>query len=70
MKNITARSYPTLKHWRDANELSQQQAAKTLGISQSTYTLLERKKRFVKGERAKTIMEITHVPLEVLAGAE
>ena len=63
-------SFASLKAWREAKRLNQRKAAKILRISQSTYGLLERQLRFVKGKRAKAIMEKTRVPLEVLVGAK
>lgn len=68
MRNRRTRSYPTLQTWREAQQLNQRRAADLLGISQTTYGLLERRRRFVKGEQAKAIMDKTGVPLEVLVG--
>ena len=64
------RSYPSLKHWRDAMGLTQREAAKTLGISQQTYTIWERREAPVPSRRVRGVMDKTHVPIEVLVGAE
>lgn len=64
----TPRTYPTLLAWRTAHGLNQREAAKVLGISQPVYGRIERGTRFVKGQKAKMIMEATRVPLEVLVG--
>jgi hypothetical protein len=39
-----------------------------LGISQSLYSRLERRVRWVGGPAAQRIMDVTGVPLEVIAG--
>jgi len=62
------RSYPDLRTWRHAHQLSQQEAASLLGISQKSYSRFECRQRYVKGELAKSLMDKTGVPLEVLAG--
>jgi transcriptional regulator with XRE-family HTH domain len=69
MKRLTSRSYPTLKHWRDAAELTQREAADFLGISQSFYNRLEQGLQAAHGKNAKRITERTGVPLEILVGA-
>lgn len=69
MTNVTSRPYPDLKTWRDAKDLSQHEAAKLLGISQTYYGRLERREQAATGKRAKVIMEMTGVPLEILVGA-
>lgn len=66
MKRI--RRYPDLKAWRTANNLSQHEAAAVLGVSQTSYSRMERGVRAIKGSAAKRIMIVTQVPLEVLAG--
>lgn len=70
MRTRTSRSYPDLKTWRKAKEMSQREAADFLGISQTTYTRLERRIRFVKGRAAAALQDKTNVPLEVLVGAD
>lgn len=64
------RSYPSLKRWREANHLNQREAAKTLGVSQATYTQWELKTMYPRKHRLQAIMDKTHVPLEVLVGTE
>lgn len=68
MRTKTIRTYRDLKSWRDAQGFSQEQAAQHLGLSQSTYSRLERGARWCYGEKAKHIMQETGVPLEVLVG--
>jgi transcriptional regulator with XRE-family HTH domain len=63
------RPYPDLKTWRDANGLSQREAAKYLGMSQIGYSRFERRVRFMRGQKAKGIVKKTGVPLEILVGA-
>lgn len=45
------------------------EAAEFLGISEPVYARLERGARFLKGPRAKMVMDKTRVPLEVIVGA-
>jgi len=68
LKRVSTRSYPDLKTWREAHELSQREAAERLAISQKAYSRFERRERFVKGELAKRLMAETGVSLEVLVG--
>lgn len=63
------RPFPDLLTWRTTRRLSQAEAARFLGISQTTYGRLERRVRAARGKRAKAIMEKTGVPLEILVGA-
>lgn len=69
MTQRSTRAYPNLKTWRAAKHLSTYKAADLLGISQSTYSRLERGKQAVRGPLAKRITERAGVPLEVLVGA-
>lgn len=69
MPKVFERPYPDLATWRGAKKLSQQQAAEYLGISQTFYSRLERRMQAAPGKRAKVIMDLTGVPLEVLVGA-
>lgn len=62
------RAYPTLKAWRDAQEFSQRQAAKELGITQAYYCQLENGKQAPRPTIAKKVADKTSVPLEVLLG--
>lgn len=68
VRTVSRRSYPDLKTWRTAHDLGQRDAAAKLGISQTVYSRLERRRQSVKGELAKHLMAETGVPLEVLAG--
>ena len=63
-----ATRYPTLEAWREAANLSQMEAAKLLGISQTYYGRLERGEQVAVREKARNIMAKTGVPVEVLVG--
>ena len=69
METITSRPYPDLLEWRTAHGYSQREAAKILGLSQAYYSKLERRAQATTGKRARRIMELTGVSLEVLVGA-
>lgn len=69
MNRPTSKRYPNLKAWREAANLTQRQAAKVLGISQTYYGRLELGTQHAPGKRAKTITQTTGVPLEVIVGA-
>lgn len=62
------RPYPTLKHWRQAKGLSQREAARLLGVTQSTYSRLENRVRTPRPKHLETIVTTTGVPIEVLMG--
>lgn len=66
MAAVTTQTYRTLRAWRRANKLSQERAAKMLGLSQSHYSKLERRTHALPGHRAKVVNRKTGVPLEVL----
>lgn len=66
MAELTTHTYSTLKVWRRAHRLSQRNAARILGLSQSHYSKLERRTHALPGNRAKRITKKTGVPLEVL----
>ena len=59
----------SLKDWRDTQRLSQLEAAEIFGISQKTYSLLERGHRYAKGPVAKRIVAVTGLPLAQVVGA-
>lgn len=61
-------TYQTLKDWRTAEGLSQEAAARKLGMALTTYCRYERGEHSVKGERAKRLMAQTGVSIEFLAG--
>lgn len=65
-----ARQFPTLKHWRAAAGLNTREAGLVLGMSQSTYSRLERGDRTAVGAKAKRIMSVTGVPIEALVGLD
>lgn len=62
------RAYPNLRTWRDDNRLGQREAARILGISQAFYSRLERGLYYPGRAKAKTIVEVTGVPLETVLG--
>lgn len=64
----SARTYPTLKAWRKAQRIRQNEAAKRLGVSQGYYSRLERQIKFPHAHTAKVITDKTGVPLETLLG--
>lgn len=62
------RIYPSLAKWRDAERLTQEQAAQLLGVSQNYYSRLERSLQFPNRLLAKQIAERTGVALEHVLG--
>ena len=66
METVTSTSFRSLRAWRRAHRLSQERAAKLLGLSQSHYSKIERRTHALTGKRAKTVTRKTGVPLEVL----
>lgn len=66
MPTVTPQTYRSLRAWRRANKLSQTRAAKMLGLSQSHYSKLERRRLALPGNRAKKVTKKTGVPLEKL----
>lgn len=66
MKRIT--SYPSLKAWRTALDLSQSDAAKLLGMTQSLYSKTESGQNAPRPKRAKSISNKTGVPFEAVMG--
>jgi transcriptional regulator with XRE-family HTH domain len=63
------RTYTNLAAWRNATGLSQMEASRVLGISQTSYSRLERRVVAARGKRARSIWRQTGVPVEVLVGA-
>lgn len=59
----------SLSEWRDREEITTDQAAKRLRISQSYYCKLEKRKQRASGKTAKRIHQKTQVPVSVLVGA-
>ena len=68
MSHNTTDTHPNLLAWRQSLRLKQVDAAKLLGMSRARYSQLERGLP-TSGKRAKQIMQVTHVPIEVLVGA-
>lgn len=67
MKRRTPKGpYPTILAWRDALDLSQKDAAKVLGISQSHLCNIEKGVRLAGRRLAKRISATANVPLETL----
>lgn len=62
------RPYPSLKSWRTAQRLNQIDAAAKLGVSQGFYCRLETGQQVPRPPTAKTISELTGVPLETVLG--
>lgn len=68
MAYIARRTYPNLKTWRSERGISQHEAARLLGISQTYYNRLERGLTVATWGTAKRILQITGVPLETIVG--
>lgn len=62
------RPMPSLKVWREAKKLTQDEAAKILGIGQAYYSKLEQGKQHPRPALLKQITERTGVPIEELLG--
>ncbi len=61
-------SYRDLREWRNAKEMTQEQAAAELAISQASYSKFENHVTAPRPRHAKTISEKTGVPLESVLG--
>lgn len=70
MTSVKERTFPTLAAWRDALGLSQMEASRVLGISQTRYSRLERRISATRGKTARRIWKQTGVPVAVLVGAD
>jgi len=66
MGEVTSHTFRSLRAWRRAHRLSQERAAKMLGLSQSHYSKIERRTHALTGKRAKSVSKKTTVPLEML----
>lgn len=66
--NRVLRRHPYLYLWRYELRITQMEAAKLLGISQSQYSKLERGESASKRRLAK-IAAMTNIPIETLIGA-
>jgi len=61
-------TYPTLKAWRDALDITQEVAAARLGLRQWAYSRIETRTRAPRPRIAKAISLKTGVPLESVLG--
>ena len=68
MNRVKTCTAPSLKAWRLALGLSQRQAAKKLGLSQSMYARAELGTVYPRPKRAKAISLKTGVSFEALMG--
>lgn len=64
-----AKSYPTLKAWRDDQHWTSEEASAYLRMSRPKYSKLENGRRYLTGPEAASVMAKTGVPLAVLVGA-
>ena len=62
------RSYPTLLKWRQAQGLSQRDAAARLGMTQTSYSRAELGEVCPRKDALRRVIAETGVPLEVLVG--
>jgi transcriptional regulator with XRE-family HTH domain len=62
------RSYPSLLAWRQANHLSQRDAAERLGLTQTSYSRAELGQVCPRKDALRRVLAETGVPLEVLVG--
>lgn len=60
--------FKTLREWREANDLSQREAALRFGCSQPGWNKIELGVRHPRPELAGRLVRGTGVPLEVLMG--
>jgi transcriptional regulator with XRE-family HTH domain len=65
---IRKRPYASLRDWRNEHRLSQRDAAKRLGLSQASYSRFENRRAAPRPRRAKSISQLTGVPLESILG--
>jgi len=61
--------FTTLRDWREAQRLSQAQAAEVFGISQGLWWKYETRRMFPRGKLAKRIADTTGIDLAVIIGA-
>lgn len=59
----------SLREWRDREDITMNEAAKRLRITQSYYSKLENETSYTRGKLAKRIHQKTQVPVAVLVGA-
>lgn len=60
----TKRAFPTIQAWQDAHNVSQQDLAKSLGISQSHLCNIVRGNRRASAKLALELAKLTNVPIE------
>lgn len=65
---MAIKRYDSLKDWREAHGLSQRDAAKILGMSQSAYAKWEIHRRAPRPNRLKALVAKTGVRIESLIG--
>lgn len=65
---ISKRSYPSLKHWRESQRWTQDEAARFLGINQGYYSKLERGEMYASKKLGARISVLASVPLENVLG--
>jgi DNA-binding XRE family transcriptional regulator len=73
-RNARARTTRTplksLKGWRLRHNLDQREAARILGVSQSTFARMEALKRYPRPSLAKKMKVITGLSIEVIMGID
>lgn len=62
--------FRSLLEYREANELSQRDAARLFGVSQAVWSLWERRQQRPHPRNLERLINGTGVPLEVLMGLE
>jgi transcriptional regulator with XRE-family HTH domain len=67
-RRSSVRAFPNLMTWRKTHKLNQHEAAKELGLTQSSYSRLERGVKIPVRDDLKRIVDLTGVPIEVLVG--
>jgi DNA-binding XRE family transcriptional regulator len=67
--DISTKRYPTLKAWREGLEITQDQAAKLLGVTPMTYGFWERRASCPNSRRLSRIAAVTGVSVEDLVSA-
>ena len=60
----------SLKGWRLRHNLDQREAARIIGVSQTTFARMEALKRYPRPSLAKKMRVITGLPIEVIMGID
>ena len=68
MRKQSQSGFLSLAEWREANQLTQIEAAAKFGVHQSNWSRLERGEVHPRPALMKRLMKETGVPVEVLAG--